>query len=737
MRLFRRIRRTPTVLQMEAVECGAAALGIILAHHGSYISLEELRNDCGVSRDGSKASNIVRAARRFGFETRGFRAEPAQLWDLPMPAIIHWNFNHFLVLEGHDDDTVYLNDPAFGSRKVTMQELDMAFTGVVITFEPTDAYRPMGKKPTLVSTLRKHLVGTEKAIGYVVLVSLALLVLGMLVPTFSSFFIDQIVVANKVAWTRPLLGIMLLFAMATAALVWLRRTHLMRLEARLSIANSSRFFWHILQLPITFFNQRSAGDINARIGQNDHVATLISNDLAATCINLLLIGLYALLMWQYSILLTLITIVAALVNFVTLRVMSQRRMQHSQRMVQEQGKLLGTTFGTLQQIETVKAGGGENDAFAKWAGYHAKLVNVTQEIALSSSILNVVPAMLQQITLMLILGIGGWLIMQNQMTLGFLLAFQILANRFLHPVRELMGFGAKLQETEGILNRMSDVLNYAPEVNIVLTSAEPENVEDLPPLVGGLEIRDLTFGYSRLDPPLIKGFSLTLKPGKRIALVGSSGSGKSTIARLIAGLYTPWEGSILFDGVERAAFPAVMLSNAVRFVDQEIFLFADSIQNNITLWNDEIAQKQVVQAAQDAVIHSEILRRENQYQFMLTEGGANLSGGQRQRIEIARALVSNPRLLIMDEATSALDPITELAIADNLRRRGCTCLIVAHRLSTIRDCDEIIVLDKGRVVERGTHADLWRANGVYARLLQSDGVESEHLMESLWKKVTG
>lgn len=728
--------KTPTLLQMEAVECGAAALGIILQHFGSYIPLEELRVACGVSRDGSKASNVLKAARTYGLEAKGFRHEPTQLRDLPMPAIIHWNFNHFLVLEGFGSKEVYLNDPAVGPRTVSPEEFDEAFTGVVLTFATTDKYVKQGQKPSLWQNLQPRLAGSYTALLFIVLVSLVLLVPGLLLPLFTRIFVDQYLMQQQTQWLIPLFMGLLVTAGVRSALTWLQQHYLLRLETKLALANSGRLYWHILRLPMEFFTQRSAGDVSTRVELNDRIAQTLSGELATTLINMILLLFYALLMFQYSVSLTLVGLGMALLNFLALSYVSRQRVNANLKMIKERGKMMSTAYNGLQQIETLKSSGTENDFFTRWAGYQAKVVNASQELGRTTRLLEAVPPTLAQLTTVIILMIGGQAVVQGEMTVGMLVAFQSLMASFLTPVASMVSVGGQLQELEGTVSRLNDVLNYPADPQVQLAYTAPPAEQPLQRLSGKIEITNLTFGYSRLAPPLIQNLNIHFEPGTRVALVGGSGSGKSTIARLVAGLYAPWSGQILLDGRERSAVSPIILNSSLRLVDQDLFLFEGSIRNNLTMWDEQISEESLLQAAKDAHIHAEISNRPQGYDFQVEEGGRNFSGGQRQRLEIARALVTNPSILILDEATSALDPLTEKIIDDQLRRRGCTCLIVAHRLSTIRDCDEIIVLDKGQVVERGTHDQLWRKNGRYAQLIKAESPQSERLLDSLWEAIT-
>ena len=727
--------KTPTVLQMESVECGAAALGIVLGYYGTYIPLEELRVECGVSRDGSKASNLLKAARRYGLIAKGFRKLPEDLRDIVKPAIIHWNFNHFLVLEGIVQDKVYLNDPATGPRTVTYAEFDESFTGVVLTFEKSGELEAGHKKTSLFKALRTRLRGSEIPLLYVILVSLALVIPGLLAATFSRIFVDFYLIRGMQEWLGMLVVVMMITAVIRMALVWLQQRYLLRLETKQAINNASRLFWHILRLPMEFFNQRSAGDISARVEMNDRVAQLLSGELATALLNVILIVFFALLMFQYSVPLTLIGIGMAIINFVFLRYVSRRRVDINQKLIQDGSKLQSTTFSGLQSIETIKATGGEADFFARWAGHQANMNNAYQELGASTQTLAVVPLFLSMVTTILILVVGSLNIMAGVMSIGMLVAFQTLMTSFLSPVTQMVNLGGQLQEMDGIIKRLDDVLNYQADDQVEVTESLEVADQNKTKLSGRIEIKEMSFGYSRLASPLIESFNLNLEPGMRVALVGGSGSGKSTIARLVAGLYKPWTGSILFDGQKRNDIPRAIINNSLSVVDQEIFLFEGSVRDNLTMWDPHVSDEALIQAAKDAHIHEEVMRREDGFAFQVQEGGRNFSGGQRQRLEIARALVSNPAILVLDEATSALDPLTEQIIDDNLRRRGCTCLIVAHRLSTIRDCDEILVMDRGKVVQRGTHDNLWREGGLYAQLIKSEASESELVLDTVWERL--
>jgi NHLM bacteriocin system ABC transporter peptidase/ATP-binding protein len=711
--------RTPTVMQMEAVECGAAALKIVLGYYGRIVSLEELRLACGVSRDGVKASNVLKAARQYGLTSKGLKAEPETLRKVRLPFIVFWNFNHFLVVEGIKRNKYYLSDPATGPRIIGAEEFNQAFTGVVLTFERGPEFRRGGKNPSLIRALSSRLKGSHIALWYALLASFALVIPGLAIPTFTKIFVDNYLVRHMEDWLKPLLLAMAITAILRAVFTHLQLSSLLRLENRLAVSTTGRFFWHILRLPMGFFAQRAPGELVARIEINDKVAGFLSSEVATNAVNLLMVGFYALLMFQYDVILTFIGIITAALNLGALRYVSRKRIDDNRRLLQDQGKLWGVTMGGLLMIETLKSTGSESDFFARWSGNHTKVVNMQQQLGVSSQLLSTVPPLLSGINAALVLGMGAYRVMDGLLTMGMLVAFQTLMRSFIDPVNKLTDLGGKIQTTEGEMYRLDDVLRYRPDPLASQMGRGPEVEQVTARLNGYLELRNVTFGYSRLEPALIQNFSFKLRPGDRVAIVGSSGSGKSTVAKLAAGLYQPWEGEVLFDNQPRDSLPRELINNSLAMVDQDIFVFEGSVRDNLTMWDSSISEPELMQAAKDAQIHDDLATRGGGYDYVIEEMGRNFSGGQRQRMEIARALAINPRILILDEATAALDAKTEQLVDDALRRRGCTLLIVAHRLSTIRDCDEIIVLDRGNVVERGTHDEMVNAGGPYTNLIRA------------------
>ena len=714
--------RTPVLLQMEGTECGAAALGIILRYYERIVPLTLLREQCGVSRDGTKASNVLKAARLYDLNAKGFKKPLDALKKIQPPYIVFWNFNHFLVVEGFSKEQVYLNDPATGRRKVSLEEFDQSYTGVVLVIEPGPAFKKGGRKRNIISALGDRLQNSWGAVFFVLSAGLFLTIPRIAVPAFGQIFVDEILVQGRSDWLKPLLVGMIITAVLQTVLARMRLFYLRRLRIKLSISMAGQYLWHTLRLPVGFYAQRFSGEISSRSKLNGKIAGILSGRLATTVIDTIMIVIYALIMVAYDWLLTTISIVFAALNLIALQAISRTKVEANMKLSQESAKLTGISIAGIYNVETIKSSGTESDFFAKFAGYFAKKTNAQQELALSSLLLSALPTVLSALASTSILIIGGLRVMDGHLSIGMLVAYQSLTKQFLGPVNSLVNFGSTLQNLEADLDRLDDVLENPvdPEVERQESENNGQNItigQDAFRLQGTVELRNVSFGYSRLEAPLIENFNLTIKPGQRIALVGGSGSGKSTIAKLVTGLYLPWSGEILFDGIPRQQFTRSVLATSLSMVEQEIFLFAGTVQENLTLWDSTVPNTDMVRACEDAVIDDVILNLPGGYNAELIEGGRNLSGGQRQRLEIARALVRNPAILVLDEATSALDAETERLIDKNLRRRGCSCIVVAHRLSTIRDCDEIIVLDRGKVAQRGVHEELRQQPGVYTRLL--------------------
>jgi ATP-binding cassette subfamily C protein len=708
------IVKSPTVLQMEAVECGAASLGIILGYHGRIVPLAELREECGVSRDGSNAANVVKAARRYGLKAKGLSVSLEDVRQLEPPFIVFWNFNHFLVVEGFHGDSVYLNDPACGRRTVTFREFDEAFTGVVLYMQPGPEFVRKGRKPSALRALRSRIRGSVGDLLFCVVAGLLLVAPGLAVPMLTQLFVDRVLIEGRGDWLRPVLVGLGALAALRIVLEILQLRYLRALRTKLAVKLSGSFLWHVLRLPVGFFAQRYAGEISSRLALNHDVADALSGRLAMAIIDSMMLLFYVAVMAYYDVALTAIGVLFALGNVVALRWIARRRVDANLRLRQELGKVSGVSIAGLQSIETLKGSAMESAFFARWSGYYTKSTTALQELGVANQTLGVLPVALASLTTMLILVVGGWRVIEGHLTIGMLIAFQGLMWSFQRPLSTMVQLGSQLQTLQGDLTRLDDVLCHAVD-----SGTEAAGGDGAARLSGKLELRDVTFGYSRVAPPLLENFNLVLEPGRRVAIVGASGSGKSTVAKLVCGLYEPWDGEILFDGQPRKSIPREVLANSLSMVDQDILFFAGSVRDNLTLWDDSVPPADLEAACRDALILHVVLSMENGYEAELLEGAANLSGGQRQRLEIARSLVNNPALLVLDEATSALDAESEYRIDRNLRQRGCATLVVAHRLSTIRDSDEIIVLRGGKVAQRGRHEELWESQGEYRRLIET------------------
>jgi len=719
----RRRVRAPTVLQMEAAECGAASLAMVLAAHGLWVPLEELRTACRVSRDGSKAGNVVRAARTYGLDAAGYRYDVAQLRGLPMPAIVFVNLNHFLVLEGFARDRVFLNDPAAGRRTLQIAEFEGIYSGVVMTFEPTQAFRPGGRRPRVLGRLARWLEGARAGFFFTVLAGVGLVLPGLVMPGFTRVFIDDYLIGRQADWVAWLLGAMAAAALAQGGLLWLKQTVERRLETRVALLASGRFVWRLLRLPYGFFVRRHAGSVGGRTDLAPQIGAHAGRALGSMLVDGVAILVFAAAMAAYGGWLAAVVVAAAGGNLL-LFLLSRRRLEEmNQKATLDHVKLAGKTMQGLQMIESLKANGTDGPFFEGWSGQLALLETQQQAIARVAARVAVLPDAVTQAATVAVLAVGGILVMRGQLTVGTLIAFQGLQANFMLPVQRLMQTALTLQGARGPMEQLDDVLDHAEAVEFArptTAAAAPAGPLGAPQrLSGRLAVRALTFGYTPNEAPLLEGFDLDLPPGARVALVGGSGSGKSTVGKLLAGLLEPWSGDIRLDGRPLAEIPRPLLRRSLAVVDQEIVLFEGTVRDNITLWDPDMPDNLVVQAARDAEIHDGVMARPGGYAGPVTEGGGNFSGGQRQRLEIARALVGGPTLLVLDEATSALDPVVEKAVMGNLRRRGCACVIIAHRLSTIRDCDEIIVMDRGRVVQRGTHEALIAVDGPYRTLVDA------------------
>ena len=709
----------PVVMQMEALECGAASLAMIMAYYDKWVPLEQVRLDCGVSRDGSNAKNILVAARSYGFEAQGLKCEVDALkTGVLFPCIIHWNFNHFVVLDGFKGNYAYLNDPARGEVKVTMEEFDRSFTGVCLQITPGEGFEPGGKRKSTIAFARKRLAGAGAAVAFVMISTVIGYLFGMINPMFTRFFMDHLLTGENRDLLMPFLVLLALMGVVQVIISWVQSVYALKINGKMALIGSSSFVWKILRMPVEFFTQRMAGDILQRLGSNASIASTLVNTFAPLLLNTIMMIFYLVVMIRYSVLLTIVGIVTILLNLIVSHFVSAKRVNITRVQMRDSGKLSSATVSGIQMVETIKASGAENGYFQKWAGYQASVNAQNVRYAKLNQYLGVIPGFLSTLANATVMVLGVWLAMNGKFTLGMISAFAGFLSSFMTPATTLISAGQMIQEMRTEMERIDDVMDY-PDDSVFADDPVSDDV-DYSKLKGQIDIRNITFGYSRLAPPLIKDFSMSMKPGSRVAFVGTSGCGKSTLSKLISGLYQPWSGEILFDGKPIKDIDRNVFTGSVAVVDQDIVLFEDTIANNIKMWDNSIEDFEMILAARDAQIYDDIMARDGGFYGKLIEGGNDLSGGQRQRIEIARVLAQDPSIIIMDEATSALDAKTEYELVKAVKDRGITCIVIAHRLSTIRDCDEIIVLDKGVVVERGTHDELYAKGGFYTELISSD-----------------
>ena len=713
------VAKVPVVMQMEALECGAASLAMILAYYGKWIPLEQVRLDCGVSRDGSNAKNILRAARSYGLSAKGYRYEPEVLKkEGRFPCIIHWNFNHFVVLNGFRGNKAVLNDPAKGTYTVPMSTFDESFTGICLILEPNENFVPEGKPQSMLAYAKKRLVGAGAAIVFVILTAVITSLLGIITPAFSRIFLDRLLTGENPDWLMPFTLALAGISLVQLVVAWIQAVYSLRINGKLAMVGNTTFRWKVLRMPMEFFSQRMAGDIQSRQSSNAMIAGQLVNTFAPLALNAVMMSFYLIVMLRYSVILTLIGLASVLVNLILSSIISKKRINITRVQMRDAGKLAGTTVAGIEMIETIKASGAENGFFEKWAGYQASVNTNMVRFQRMNQLLGLLPTLVSSLCDTAVLMTGVFLAMKGEFTVGMIMAFQGFLSSFISPATTLISAGQTLQEMRTDMERIEDVMKYPTDVTFE-NSDDSENIE-YDKLSGNIEIKNVTFGYSRLAEPLIKDFSMSLKSGSRVAFVGPSGCGKSTVSKLISGLYKLWSGEILFDGKPMSKIDRSVFTGSLAVVDQDIILFEDTIANNIKMWDNSIEDFEMIMAARDAQLHEDIMQREGGYQYKLTEGGKDFSGGQRQRMEIARVLAQDPTIIILDEATSALDAKTEYDVVKSIKDRGITCIVVAHRLSTIRDCDEIIVMDQGNVVERGTHEELMKNGGAYTQLVSNE-----------------
>ncbi len=708
--------KTPTIFQMEATECGAASLSMVFSYFGKHLPLELMRIETGVSRDGCNAGNIMRAAKKFGFECHGYRKETEALKSIETPCIIHWNYNHFVVFEGFKGNNAFINDPAVGRRKLSYEELNDCFTGIVLTFRPAAGFSKEKKKNTLSKFIKERISGQYGVMLKLFFLGFLLIFPGLLLPVFSQVFVDDVLVAGNNDWFTKLILFMCITILLQGCLTFYRNNILCRLQKKMVLLSARDFLSNLFRLPISFFEQRYVGDLSGRVANNADISIFLAGELAETVLNIIVVVFYIVLLLIYSPVLTVIAVSTVIINVIIVKITSGMISDNSIRLQQDAGKLAGVVCAGLSITDTLKASGAENEYVSRILGYNAKTIAVEQRLNRVQQLINAIPEALKMFADIMILLVGGMFVINGKMTIGMLVAFSALFGSFSDPVGKLVGFVKSIQTAKADIGRVEDIMKYGTDSKFV-TDFKKADLKNK--LEGSVELQNISFGYSRLKPPIISDFSFKISCGSSIAFVGASGCGKSTVSKIISGLYEPWVGQLLFDGIPAKEIPNAVLNASISTVSQNITFFSGSIRDNLTMWNSNISESDMIAAAKDACIHDIISQKPGAYDYQLSEGATNMSGGQRQRLEIARALVTNPTVLIMDEATSALDPITEKKIMNNIKRRGCTCVIVAHRLSAIRDCDQIIVMDSGKIVQKGTHEELSETEGHYKDFIRN------------------
>ncbi len=708
---------TPVVLQSEHAECGAAALAIVLAHYGRWISVEALRVECGVSRDGSNAASIVQVARRHGLEAKGYRSESPDFTEFGFPCIVHWNFNHFVVIEGQLGNKYFINDPASGRRTVDHTEVEKAFTGVVLAFEKSTDFEPLGKRPNWWRSLRGYLAEVDHQVLLIFLLGLATIIPGMLTPIITRVFIDDVLIDQYTDWLRPLLIGLLVNGVLLGVLTLVQGQMMLILQTRFSVALNSRFMQQAMSLPLRFFAQRSAGDMASRPQLITRLGTLVSGPLGRACTGWITTFCYLAVMFYYDTALSLGVLVIFLFNVCFLLWQARQLETINQMLVRERTRYSGAVMQSLQILPEIKAMGGETGLYTKLLGHKARLTNQLNKLTVSQSLLAGLSTFTRTISTALLLLIGGYRVMDGDMTLGVFVAFQGLMLQFMQPLQQMLTLFGELQETQGNVDKIEDITRYRDRDKVDWDYTKPAAGKLRP----SLSLDKVTFGYQPLAPPLLEDFDLSVEPGQWVALVGASGSGKSTVARLVARLVDPWAGTVRFGGRDIDTLSSTELRSSLAIVDQKIVLFTGTIAENLSVWDQGLDDGQMVEAAKAAEIHDWITRRPNGYDNRISENGANLSGGEKARLEIARALATEPTFMVLDEATSALDPITERKVIDNIRARCAGGILITHRIMTAAFCDKIIVFDGGKPVQHGTYAELMaEAHGPFSDLLMEE-----------------
>ena len=711
------VANTPLIMQLEVLECGAASLAMVMAYYGKWVALEQVRVDCGVSRNGSNARNITRAAQKYGFKTKGYAYTTQKLREKgKFPGIIHWGGGHFVVIDGFKGNKAIINDPAKGVVKVDLKTFDSIFTGIYLEIIPDEGFTPSGKRKSIFEFAKKRLKGAAPLIAFFAITTIVFYLIGIINPVMNQVFVDYLLGGNNPSWLLPFIFIFAGIGFLQIIVTIVQSLYQYKIRGKLDLAGSSTYMWRILRMPIEFFSQRMVGDLQARQQENASIAETLVNVFAPLLFNTIMLIFYLVVMLSKSWLLTLIGVATVVINAFVSFYVSRLRVNIARVQSRDRARLRGLTTKGIEMIETIKSNGAEESYFSTWSEAQDSVIAQRLKIAKTNTFIGLIPAFVSMFANYSILILGVYFTMHNQFSIGAILAFQGLLSSFMQPAMTIITSGQTLQETRTSMERVDDVLEYPLDKNVT-REIPTENVSKIK---GNLLLKNVTFGYSRLDEPILKDFNLEIKQGQKVAIVGSTGSGKSTLSKLISGLYSPWSGEIIFNGKKIEEIDHEIFTSSIAVVDQDITLFEDTISNNIKMWDQSIEDYEVIMACNDAQIHDAIMKREGRYNAPVLEGGKNFSGGEKQRLEIARSLAADPSIIILDEATSALDAKTEFEAVQAIKSRGITTIVIAHRLSTIRDADLIVVLEKGRIVEQGTHSQLMALKGSYFNLVSSD-----------------